>query len=222
MTHNSYYSIAIDGPAGSGKSTIAKQVSKKLNIEYIDTGAMYRAFTLKLLNNNIDPFNTNMILKEIKNTNIDFLNNNIYIDGRIVNDDIKESYINQNVSIIAKIKEVREMMLNLQKNMSKNKNVIMDGRDIGSVVLPDSKFKFFITATPEERAYRRYKELKHRNNIDIVFKDILLDIKKRDYIDQNREIAPLKQSKDSYVIDTTDKTIEETVNYIVSVVLGGK
>ncbi|HLR20417.1 MAG TPA: (d)CMP kinase [Tissierellaceae bacterium] len=222
MTHNSYYSIAIDGPAGSGKSTIAKQVSKKLNIEYIDTGAMYRAFTLKLLNNNIDPFNTNMILKEIKNTNIDFVNNNIYLDGRIVNDDIRESYISQNVSLIAKIKEVREMMLNLQKNMSKNKNVIMDGRDIGSVVLPDSKFKFFITATPEERAYRRYKELKHRNNIDIVFKDILLDIKKRDYIDQNREIAPLKQSKDSYVIDTTDKTIEETVNYIVSVVLGGK
>src|SRR5699024_12437265 len=100
--------------------------------------------------------------------------------------------------------------------------VITNDRNNELVFLTDSKFKFLITATPEERAYRRYKELKHRNNIDIVYKDILLDIKKRDYIDQNREIAPLKQSKDSYVIDTTDKTIEETVNYIVSVVLGGK
>lgn len=219
--NNNHYSIAIDGPAGAGKSTVAKQVAKNLNIEYIDTGAMYRSLTLKIIQHNIDPSNTNEVIKLAKNTNIDFKGNNIYLDGKIVDQEIRENYVSQNVSYIAKIKEVRDLMLILQRNMAKTKSVVMDGRDIGTVVLPDAKFKFFITATVEERARRRYKELIEKGEKNINLEDVISDIAKRDYIDSNREIAPLKQSKDALLLDTTDKTIDEVVNYIVAIVLRG-
>ena len=139
---NEYYSIAIDGPAGAGKSTIAKKVAERLDIEYIDTGAMYRALTLKILKNHIDPLDKDNVIKVIKTTNIDFNKNSICLDGVSVDKEIRENIISQNVSHIAKIEEVRNILVRLQQNMAKNKSVVMDGRDIGTVVLPNAKYKF--------------------------------------------------------------------------------
>lgn len=214
-------SIAIDGPAGAGKSTIAKRVAKELEIEYIDTGAMYRALTLKALNQGLDPQNEQDIIKLLINTSIDFKNNSIFLDGENVDKEIRENFINNNVSFIARIKEVRDGMVEMQQELAKSKSVVMDGRDIGSVVLPNARFKFFITATVEERANRRYKELVEKGNGDINLNQIKLEIENRDLIDSTREIAPLKQSIDSIKIDTTDKTIENSVLEIISVIKGG-
>lgn len=215
------YSIAIDGPAGAGKSTIAKLVSKKLNIEYIDTGAMYRALTLKVLNNNLNPQNPVDVIEIMESTEIDFINNHIYLDGQLVDKEIRENIINKNVSYVAIIKEVREGMVKLQQQMAKTKSVVMDGRDITTVVLPNANFKFFITASVEERGRRRYKELLEKGDTSITLEQIINEIEKRDNIDSNREISPLKIAEDSYVIDTTNMTIEECVESIISIVKGG-
>ena len=217
-----YYSIAIDGPAGAGKSTIAKKVSETLKIEYIDTGAMYRALTLKVLRNNIDPMNEEKIIEIAKSTEIYFKNNNIYLDHIDVSEEIRNNIISQNVSHISKIGEVRNRLVNLQRNMALEKNIVMDGRDIGTVVLPNAQYKFFLTATVIERATRRYKELLDRDVFDVDLDSIISDIIERDSIDSNREISPLKQAKDAYLLDTTDKSIEECVDYIVSIVLRRK
>ncbi|MGN9164115.1 (d)CMP kinase [Tissierellaceae bacterium HCP3S3_D8] len=214
-----YYSIAIDGPAGAGKSTIAKKVSETLKIEYIDTGAMYRALTLKVLRNNIDPMNEEKIVEIAKSTEIYFKNNKVYLDHIDVSEEIRNNIISQNVSHISKIGEVRNRLVNLQRNMALEKNIVMDGRDIGTVVLPNAQYKFFLTATVVERATRRYKELLDRGVLDVDLDSIISDIIERDSIDSNREISPLKQAKDAYLLDTTDKSIEECVDYIVSIVL---
>lgn len=218
---NMRYSIAIDGPSASGKSTIAKMVAEKLNIEYIDTGSMYRAVTYKALKHNIDPLDTEKIIDLLKTTQIDFINNSIYLDGINVDAEIRENIVSKNVSYIAKIREVREKLVNLQQSMSKTKSVIMDGRDIATVVLPDADYKFFMTASVNERAIRRYNELLDRGESLISLDSIISDIIKRDDIDSSREIAPLVQSKDSILLDTTDMSIEESVDYIVSIVTGG-
>lgn len=219
--NNSNYSIAIDGPSASGKSTIAKHTSKRLNIEYIDTGAMYRAITYKVLENNIDPLDVDSIINLLKTTEIDFVNNSIYLDGLIVDDEIRKNKVSVNVSYIAKIKEVRDEMVKLQQAMASKKSVVMDGRDIGTVVLPKADFKFFVTASVNERASRRYKELIDRGEKDISLDSIIADISKRDEIDSNREVGPLKQSEDSYLLDTTNRSINESVDFIISIVNGG-
>lgn len=213
--------IAVDGPAGAGKSTIAKIVAQKLNIEYIDTGAMYRALTLKILKSKIDINNIEEILRTMESTTIEFLNNHIYLDGTRVDEEIRENIINKNVSYIAKIKEVRLKMIKLQQKMAESTNVIMDGRDIGTVVLPNAHYKFFITATVEERARRRYKELIEKGNKNITYEQILQEIKTRDRIDSTREIAPLKKSPEAYEIDTTNKTIDECVNEVINIIERG-
>lgn len=210
--------IAIDGPAGAGKSTIAKRVAEKLNIEYIDTGAMYRALTLKILKTNTDINNLVEILKIMESTSIEFKNNHIYLDGTRVDDEIRENAISKKVSLIAKIKEVRIMMIQMQQKMAEHNNVIMDGRDIGTVVLPNANYKFFVTASVEERAMRRYKELALKNKGNINYKKVLEEIKTRDRIDSTREFAPLKKSPDAYLIDTTNKTIEECVNEVINII----
>lgn len=219
--NNRNYSIAIDGPSASGKSTIAKKVSQRLNIEYIDTGAMYRAITYKVLSNNIDPLDVESVINLLDTTEIDFIDNSIYLDDIIVDNEIRSNLVSNNVSYIAKIKEVRDKLVKLQQSMSKTKSIIMDGRDIGTVVLPNADYKFFVTASVNERADRRYQELLSRGEKLISLDSIVSDIIKRDEIDSNREIGPLRQSIDSYVLDTTNKSIEESVDYIILIVSGG-
>lgn len=213
-------SIAIDGPAGAGKSTISKKVADILNIEYVDTGAMFRAITLKVLDNGIDIEDENAIIEILPNTDIDFLNNNIYLDGKNVNKQIRENKISQNASYIAKISKVRKKLLEIQRNIAISKSVIMDGRDIGTVVLPNAKYKFYLTASVDERANRRYKELLEKNVQNITLEGIKEDIIKRDAIDSNREEAPLKQAEDAILLDTTRLNIDETIKKIVDIVNG--
>lgn len=214
-------SIAIDGPAGAGKSTVAKRVAEELSIEYVDTGSMYRALTLKVLELGLDPHKESDVINLMKETSIDFKDNHIYLDGVNVDKEIRENRINNNVSFIAKIKEVREGMVKVQQDLAKTKSVVMDGRDICTVVLPDAKFKFFLTASVDERANRRYKELIEKGNTDISLDQIKSEIENRDHLDSTREIAPLKQSSDSYKLDTSNKNIDESVAAIISVVKGG-
>lgn len=211
--------VAVDGPAGSGKSTISKEIAKALNLEYIDTGAMYRALTLKVLEKGVNINDIDKILDILESSSIYFKNNHIYLDGINVDKEIRENRISKYVSDIAKIKEVRCEMVNLQRQLSKESNVIMDGRDIGTVVLPHANFKFFITASPEVRADRRYKELLLKGE-KVTYEQVLKEIKTRDKIDSTREVAPLKKAEDAYEIDTTNMTIQEVVNKIISTIEG--
>ncbi|MGL5346988.1 MAG: (d)CMP kinase [Peptostreptococcaceae bacterium] len=207
--------IAVDGPAGAGKSTIAKIIAEKLNINYIDTGAMYRAITHKCLVNNIDINNEEEVKKIAKKTDIDFRDNNIYLDGKIVNDEIRTIEVSNNVSNVAKIKEVRYLMVDVQREIGRRNSVILDGRDIGSYVFPNADYKFFLVATPEERGQRRHIELTNKG-YDVSLDEIIKDIIKRDEIDSNREFAPLVKAKDAIEIDTTGKSIEQVVESVIS------
>ena len=202
--------IAIDGPAGAGKSTIAKIIAKKLDINYIDTGAMYRAVTLKCIQNNINIEDEVSVIELAKQTEIDFKDNNIYLDGQIVNEEIRSIEVTNNVSNVAKIKEVRYLMVDVQREIGKRNSVILDGRDIGSYVFPNANYKFFLIATPQERGARRYKELVEKG-VEVKLQDVIDDIIKRDEIDSNREFAPLVKAKDAIEIDTTGKSIDEVV-----------
>ena len=207
--------IAVDGPAGAGKSTIAKIIADKLNINYIDTGAMYRAITYKCLQNNIDINNEEDVINIAKQCDIDFKDNNIYLNGNILKDEIRTMEVSNNVSNVAKIKEVRYLMVDIQRNIGKMSSVILDGRDIGSYVFPNADYKFFLIATPEERGNRRYKELINKG-YDVNLEEIITDIIKRDEIDSNREFAPLVKASDAIEIDTTGKSIDEVVNSVLS------
>ena len=206
--------IAVDGPAGAGKSTIAKLIAEKLNINYIDTGAMYRAITYKCLQNNVDVKDENAVIEMAKKTSIDFRDNNIYLDSKIVNDEIRTLEVSKNVSDVAKIKEVRYLMVDLQREIGKNNAVILDGRDIGSYVFPNADYKFFLVATPEERGKRRYIELKEKG-YDGTLEDIINDIIRRDEIDSNREFAPLVKAEGAIEIDTTGKDIDQVVDLVL-------
>ncbi|WP_297131473.1 (d)CMP kinase [Terrisporobacter sp.] len=206
--------IAIDGPAGAGKSTIAKIIAKELNINYIDTGAMYRAVTLKCLQNNTDIKNEAEVIELAKKTEIDFKDNNIYLDGKIVNDEIRTIEVTNNVSNVAKIKEVRYLMVNVQRIIGERSSVILDGRDIGSYVFPNADYKFFLIATPEERGSRRYKELIEKG-VEVKLQDVIDDIIKRDEIDSNREFAPLVKAEDAIEVDTTGKSIKDVVDLVL-------
>ena len=207
--------IAVDGPAGAGKSTIAKIIAEKLNINYIDTGAMYRAITHKCLVNNIDINKEEEVKKVAKETDIDFRDNNIYLDGKIVNEEIRTIEVSNNVSNVAKIKEVRYLMVDVQREIGKRNSVILDGRDIGSYVFPNADYKFFLVATPDERGKRRHIELTNKG-YDVSLDEIIKDIIKRDEIDSNREFAPLVKAEDAIEIDTTGKSIEEVVESVIS------
>ena len=197
--------IAVDGPAGA---------AKRLNINYIDTGAMYRAVTLKCLQNNVDVKDENAVIEMAKKTSIDFRDNNIYLDSKIVNDEIRTLEVSKNVSDVAKIKEVRYLMVDLQREIGKNNAVILDGRDIGSYVFPNADYKFFLVATPEERGKRRYIELKEKG-YEGTLEDIINDIIRRDEIDSNREFAPLVKAEGAIEIDTTGKDIDQVVDLVL-------
>ncbi|MCF0148631.1 MAG: (d)CMP kinase [Clostridium sp.] len=206
-------SVAIDGPAGAGKSTIAKLVAKNFDLMYINTGAMYRAVALVAKERNIGDTDVDALCEIIDSFDMKFENDDLILNGENIQEKITMPEISGIVSKYASIKEVRSKLVKLQREMSKKFDVIMDGRDIGTVVLKDSKFKFFLTATPEARAERRYKELKNRG-LSVDYSTILEDIIKRDYIDSHREIDPLKKAEDAIEIDTTNLSIEEVVEKI--------
>ena len=207
--------IAVDGPAGSGKSTISKLLAKELGLVYLDTGAMYRLFTLKMLKENVSFSDSHKIDELLENLNINIENDRFYLDGKDVSEEIRKTDVAANVSKTAAIKEVREKMVNLQREFSKSKNVILDGRDIGTVVFPKADIKIFLVADAKERAERRFKELQEKGkniSLDNIYENIL----KRDRLDSTRENSPLKKANDAIEVDTTGKNIEEVKNIILN------
>ena len=207
------FRIAVDGPSGAGKSTIAKAVAKKLNIDYIDTGAMYRAVGYKMLQEGVALTDIEGLQAMLDRTEIDFSQGNIYLDGKIVNDVIRTQEISKQASDCSAIGIVRKKLVDLQQKMGESKSVIMDGRDIGTVVFPDAEFKFYVTASAEERAKRRYEELIAKGQ-DVTYDQVLADINTRDYNDSTREITPLRKADDAVEVDTTNMNIEEVVAHI--------
>lgn len=207
--------IAIDGPGGAGKSTIAKLVGDKLGLEYIDTGAMYRAVGLKLNRKGIKPDDLISISNVLEETTIDFVNGKIILDGDDVSDIIRTQEISKFASIYSQIPEVRSKLVGIQRRIAAGKSVIMDGRDIGTNVLTDAELKVFLTADSMVRARRRYEELRSKG-VNANLDDIHEEIKERDYQDMNRKLNPLVQAEDAIRLDTSDMTIDEVVNTIVA------
>ncbi|QXM06049.1 (d)CMP kinase [Crassaminicella indica] len=208
-------SIALDGPAGAGKSTIAKIIAKRKNLTYIDTGAMYRAIALKILREGIDIDKEESIQKVLSASSIDLEGNDIFLDGQLVTEEIRTPKVNNFVSHVARIPLVRMKMVELQRSIAANKNVIMDGRDIGTYVIPNATYKFYLTASIEERAKRRFIELRDKG-FDTTIEIVKEEIKNRDKIDIEREFAPLRKAEDAIEIDTTGKSIEDVVEEILN------
>jgi len=207
--------VAIDGPAGAGKSTVAKILAKRLGFLYIDTGAMYRALTLKVLENNIDISDERKINQLALKIDIDLRNNpdgalSVFVDGKDVSLDIRKPQITQFVSDVSKIKGVRQVLVKLQRELGQRGNCVLEGRDIGTVVFPHAQKKFFIDASAQVRANRRFKELKGLNQ-NVAENDVARDLSNRDKIDSTREVSPLRKAEGAIYIDTTELTIEGVV-----------
>lgn len=211
--------IAIDGPSGAGKSTVAKLLSKELGFEYIDTGAMYRALAYKAYIQGID-INESEIAEMLQTTDIDYHDNRIFLDGKDVENLIREEAISIAASKISALKIVREKMVDLQRKIAANKNAVLEGSDIGTIVFPDADYKFFITAPVEERARRRYEQLK-ANMIEADYDSVLKDMIKRDQNDSAREYSPLKIADDAILIDTGRMDLAEVVKTLAAHI-GGK
>lgn len=211
------WQIAIDGPAASGKSTIAKGLAKLLNFEYLDTGAMYRAVTYKALNLKINLEDENEY-SFLEDTKIDFINGNIYLDGIDVSKEIRSVEVTNNVSLVSKFRYVRSKMVLIQRQLANDKNIIVDGRDIGTVVLPNANLKIYLYADSNTRAIRRMKE-REEQGIYISLEDTIQEIEARDYKDSHREISPLTQADDAEFVDTSEFTIEQVINIITRLVL---
>lgn len=209
--------IAIDGPAGAGKSTISKLIAKNLGINYIDTGAMYRAITYKCLKSGIDINDRQKVVDLCSRTEVDFVDNSIYLDGVRLGEEIRTLEVSSKVSDVAKIPQVREFLLEKQREIGKRSDVILDGRDVGTHIFPDAKYKFFLNASAQERGRRRYQELVDKGQT-VVLEDIIEDINKRDYIDSTREVAPLVKADDAIEVDSTSMTIDQVVTYISDMV----
>lgn len=207
--------IAVDGPSGAGKSTIAKAVAQRLSIDYIDTGAMYRAVGYKLLKEGVSLEDLEKVAEVLARTDIDFSCGNIYLDGENINDKIRTEEISRQASACSALGIVREKLTEQQQEMGARKSVIMDGRDIGTVVFPDAEYKFYITASAEERAKRRYKELLEKGQ-EAAYEKVLADIKQRDYNDTTRKINPLRKAEDALTVDTTEMSREEVIDFICS------
>lgn len=214
-------SIAIDGPSGAGKSTIARKVAQKLGFMYVDTGALYRTIALHMLENKIELSDTQAITDALKDIriNIEYIDNvqRMYLDGRDVSDDIRRPELSLAASSVSAIPEVRAFLLETQQNIAKNANVIMDGRDIGTTVLPNANLKIFLTAAPEDRAMRRFLEQREKG-FDVDFESLLADINKRDYNDSHRAVSPLTQAQDAILIDTTGNELEKSVEIIYNTI----
>ncbi|MPQ45682.1 (d)CMP kinase [Marinifilum sp. N1E240] len=215
--------IAIDGHSSCGKSTVAKDLAKKINYTYIDSGAMYRVVTLFAMRNNLissDVVDENKLAHHIDQVSISFKYNNekqrheTYLNGELVEDEIRSLDVSNNVSLIATIKFVREKMVAFQRELSKAGGVIMDGRDIGTVVFPNAELKIFMTADVEVRAIRRFKELKEKGE-DVSLDAIRENVQKRDYIDENRDESPLRKADDAIVLNNSNLTPAEQLDWIV-------
>ena len=213
------YSIAIDGPAGAGKSTIAKRIAKQKNFIYVDTGAMYRAMALYMIRNEVKPEDTKMIAESCKNADISIEYQNgeqvVLLNGENVNAYLRTEAVGNMASISSVVPEVRVKLVELQQALAAKADVVMDGRDIGTVVLPHANVKVYLTASSRTRAERRYLELKEKG-MDADLDQIEQDIIERDHRDMNREHSPLRQAEDAVLVDSSHMTIEEVVERIVS------
>ena len=213
--------VAIDGPAGSGKGTITKAVGEKLDLVNIDTGATFRCVTLAMLNNNIKIGEQEKIVELLNNIKINLTEENgkqkVELNGIDVTLEIRTEKVNKFVSPVSKLPIVRQNLLNLQRKMAEGKNVIMEGRDIGTTVFPNANVKIYLDATPEERAKRRVKQ-NEENGLKSNYKEILQSIKSRDEQDKTREISPLKQAEDAIYVDSSNMTIEEVTNCIIDII----
>ncbi len=212
--------IAIDGPAGSGKSTISKIIAKRLDIMYLDTGAMYRGITYKALENNISPDDKEKLAMLLNETTISFKGADLILDEKNRSEEIRHPEISDNVSSYAAVKEIREDLVRRQQYLSDNHSIIMDGRDIGTVVLPNATYKIYLTASVIERAERRYKELIDKGH-EVDFEEIKDEIIKRDYNDMNRSVSPLTKANDAIEVDTSGQTIDQVVETIITIVHKG-
>lgn len=214
--------VALDGPAGAGKSSIAKKAAKALDYIYIDTGALYRTIGLAAARRNVEPIPSNEVEKLLSEIKVDLTFNEqgeqiVLLDNEDVSGLIRTPEASMMASKISAIPAVRAYLLDLQRSMAKSQNVIMDGRDIGTVVLPDAQVKIFLTASPEVRAERRYKELVEKG-MNVNYDDILNDVIERDYNDTHRKTAPLKPADGCIIVDTTDIDFEQSVEKIISVI----
>ena len=212
--------VAIDGPGGAGKSTIARLLAKKLNYLHLDTGAMYRAVTLAALKNNLDFDAEDQLVELAENIDITFdQSGEIYLNGENVSQDIRTAEVNEHVSQTAAVKGVREVLVKKQQQLAQNNMVVMDGRDITTVVLPEAEYKFFLTASLEERAKRRYQEVKSKKE-DADFEQIKKSIARRDKLDSEREHSPLKQAEDAVLVDTTELSIDQVLEKMIAIIEG--
>lgn len=213
--------IAIDGPAGAGKSTISRILAKELEYIYVDTGALYRAVGYYMLENGVAPEDTDAVVAQLPNVEVSlqFVDGvqQVILNGENVSNMIRTPAVSMAASTVSAIPAVRQFLFDLQQNMAKTNNVIMDGRDIGTVVLPWAQVKIFLTASPEARAKRRFIELKEKGET-VSFEEVLADMKQRDYNDSHRATAPLKAADDAVVADTSDITLEESVELLKSIV----
>ena len=209
------FRIAIDGPSGAGKSTIAKAVARRLGIDYIDTGAMYRAIGLKMLSRGLAMEDSQALLDMLAETEIDFAGGRVILDGQAVDSLIRTPEVSKAASDCSALAPLRSKLVELQRKMGKTKSVIMDGRDIGTNVLTDAEYKYFLTASPEERALRRYKEMQEKGQ-ESDYDKVLAQIIERDHNDSTRALNPLRKAEDAEEIDSTHMTIDQVVDYICS------
>ncbi|MEI0703043.1 (d)CMP kinase [Brachyspira intermedia] len=219
---STYEIITLDGPSGAGKSTIAKLLAKKLSFKYLDTGAMYRAVTLYMIKHHVDINNNSEVISALNNLSINFDNaGRIYLDDEDVTEAIRSMEVVNLVSKVSSISIVRQNMVSLQRKIAEGGNYVVDGRDIGSVVFPDSKYKFYMDASLDERAKRRYNEELSKGK-NITYEEVRESIRKRDEFDSNREDSPLVVPKNANIIDTTSMTIDEVVEKIANVIFNIK
>ncbi|MBQ6702444.1 MAG: (d)CMP kinase [Clostridia bacterium] len=215
------YKIALDGPSGSGKSVMAKAVAKKLNILYVDTGALYRAIGLFMYRNGVDVADKAAVVANLKNVDVKLSQSEegqvVYLNGENVNRDIRLPEISMYASGVSSIPEVRAFLLELQRDAAKTNNVIMDGRDIGTVIFPDAEVKIFLFARDEVRAKRRYLELKEKG-IDTTLEEVLNDMQRRDENDRTRAIAPAVPAEDAVMLDSSELNIDQTIDAIINII----
>ncbi|MEO8210543.1 MAG: (d)CMP kinase [bacterium] len=211
--------VAIDGPSGTGKSTTARILAEKLNFLYIDSGAMYRAITYELLANKIKPNDTQKIVELTKNAKMVFEAEEFILNDKNITKEIRSLDVTSKVSSVSAIKEIRKILVDKQRLFAKDNNVVMDGRDIGTIVFPDAKFKFFLVCDLKVRAVRRRQDFID-HGLKIPIEKIMIELKKRDEIDSSRKESPLKKAKGSIEVDTTNMIIEEQVNFLLRKVNG--